>query len=73
MPPTFDGEVLRYVDLDIGILVKPDFSYQLIDLDDFETNARRYDYPDEVRENVRLAVEDLTHMIESRAFPFNSQ
>jgi Uncharacterized domain/protein associated with RNAses G and E len=73
MLPTFDGEVLSYVDLDIDILVKPDFSYQVLDLDDFETNARRYDYPDEVRENVRLAVDDLTHMIEGRAFPFNSQ
>jgi protein associated with RNAse G/E len=72
MPPTFDGEVLSYVDLDVDVLVKPDFSYQVLDLDDFETNARRYHYPDEIRENVRLAVDDLTRMIESRAFPFNS-
>ena len=73
MPPTFDGEVLSYVDLDIDILVKPDLSYQVLDLDDFETNARRYDYPDEVRKNVRLAVDDLIHIIENRAFPFDSQ
>jgi protein associated with RNAse G/E len=72
MPPTFDGEVLSYVDLDVDVLVKPDFSYQVLDLDDFETNARRYHYPDEIRENVRLAVDDLTRMIQRRAFPFNS-
>jgi len=73
MPPTFDGEVLSYVDLDVDVLVKPDFSYQVLDLDDFEINARRYRYPDEIRENVRLAVDDLTRMIESREFPFNWQ
>ena len=71
MPPSFDGHVLQYVDLDIDVLVKPDFSYQVLDLEDFETNARAYDYPPDVRENARAALAELVHLIETRSFPFD--
>ena len=70
-PPSFDGEVLSYVDLDIDVLVQPDFSYQVLDLEDFENHARLYSYPTEVRENVQLALNELIRMVETRAFPFS--
>jgi uncharacterized protein len=73
MPPTFDGEVLSYVDLDVDLLVNPDFSYQILDFDDFEANAAIYNYPIDVRENVHRSVSELIQMIETQAFPFNSQ
>lgn len=71
MPPTFDGHILQYVDLDIDVLVRPDFSYQVLDLDDFERNARAYDYPLEVRENSQAALAELVRLIETRSFPFD--
>jgi protein associated with RNAse G/E len=71
MPPTFDGRVLTYVDLDIDVLVKPDFSYQVLDLEDFEENARAHDYPLDVRENAHAALAELIQLIETRSFPFN--
>lgn len=70
MPPSFDGHVLQYVDLDIDLLVRPDFSYQVLDLDDFEVNARIYNYSPEVRENVYQALAELSRLIETRSFPF---
>jgi uncharacterized protein len=73
MPPTFDGETLSYVDLDLDILVQPDFSYQILDADDFERNAQRYAYPVEVEANARRAVDELVGMIETREFPFNPE
>jgi uncharacterized protein len=73
MPPSFDGEVLSYVDLDIDVLVEPGFSYQVLDLEDFEANAKRYDYPEKVQENARRAVDELISLIEARAFPFSEQ
>ena len=33
MPPSLEDNVLTYIDLDIDILVQPDFSYQVLDLD----------------------------------------
>ena len=70
IPPTFDGEVLSYVDLDLDILVAPDFSYQILDAEDFERHAELYGYDDEVRANAEVAVKELIAMIENRAFPF---
>jgi protein associated with RNAse G/E len=72
LPPTFDGQTLTYVDLDIDIIVKPDFSYQILDRDEFEQNAERLGYPVEVREGAERALLELLNMIESRAFPFAS-
>ena len=71
MPPSFDGHVLSYVDLDIDVLVKPDFSYQVLDLEDFEDNARALNYPLEVRENAHAALAELIKLIEARSFPFD--
>jgi protein associated with RNAse G/E len=71
MPPSFDGQVLSYVDLDIDVFVKPDFSYQVLDLEDFEANARLYDYPLDVRNNAHAAQAELMRLIETRSFPFN--
>ena len=70
--PTFDGETLSYVDLDLDILVDPDLSYRILDVEDFERNAEDYGYSVEVRANARRAVDELVRMIETRAFPFNS-
>jgi protein associated with RNAse G/E len=70
-PPSFDGRVLSYIDLDIDVLVAPDFTYKVLDVEDFEHNAKRYAYPDEVQANARRALADLIELIEARAFPFN--
>jgi protein associated with RNAse G/E len=70
VPASFDGETLSYVDLDLDILVDPDLSYRVLDVEDFEINARRYRYTEEVRASARQALEELVKMIETRAFPF---
>ena len=69
-PPHFDDEVLSYVDLDIDVLVQPDLSYRVLDLEEFETNAIRYAYSDDIRKNAQAAVSELIEMIESKQFPF---
>jgi len=70
MPPSLEDKVLTYIDLDIDILVQPDFSYQVLDLDEFEENASRFGYSEEVKSQAQTAVKELVSMIESRQFPF---
>ena len=70
-PPSFDGRVLSYIDLDIDVFVAPDLTYKILDVEDFEENARRYAYPEDVQANARRAVDELIALIESGAFPFN--
>ena len=66
-PPTFDGLVLTYVDLDVDVLVETDFSYRVLDLEDFEASQ----YPAEMQDNARQALNELIELIETRSFPFN--
>ncbi|HEX8141753.1 MAG TPA: DUF402 domain-containing protein [Pyrinomonadaceae bacterium] len=73
VPPTFDGRVLSYVDLDIDILVAPDLSYRIVDEDEFALNAARFDYPSEVHARAADALAELLTLIESRRFPFDYQ
>jgi protein associated with RNAse G/E len=70
-PPSFDGHVLSYIDLDIDVLVAPDLTYKILDLDDFEANAKTYAYPEDVQANAHGALKELTKLIDARAFPFN--
>lgn len=66
-PPSFDSAVLTYVDLDIDVLVESDFTYKILDLEDFEASQ----YPAEIDQNARQAVAELIRRIEARSFPFN--
>lgn len=70
-PTTFDGSVLTFVDLDIDILVTPEFAYTVLDEDEFAENANRYGYPDEVRQRVQVAVSELIGLLEAKQFPFS--
>jgi protein associated with RNAse G/E len=69
-PPTFADGTLSYVDLDIDVLVQPDLSCQVLDLEEFRANAVRYDYSGEVESMARAAVDELISLIERREFPF---
>ncbi|MCM3869906.1 MAG: DUF402 domain-containing protein [Pyrinomonadaceae bacterium] len=71
VPPAFDGQVLSYVDLDMDILVEPDLSYRIVDLEDFKENAERFGYSEDVQTNARQGLERLVELIESRSFPFD--
>ena len=69
-PPELNGGTLTYIDLDIDILVQPDFSFQVLDEDEFETNAGLYGYSPEEKISARSAVDELIGMIEQHHFPF---
>ena len=71
MPPSLSGGVLSYIDLDIDILVQPDWSFQVLDLEEFAANAQHYGYPDLVKCQTHKAVAELISMIETRQFPFS--
>jgi protein associated with RNAse G/E len=72
MPPTINHSVLSYIDLDIDILVRPDFSYQILDLEEFAANAAWYGYPEQVKTQAHEAVDELISMIKARQAPFVS-
>ena len=73
MPPVFTDGVLDYVDLEIDVLVLPDFSYKILDIAEFNANAVKFAYPAEVVFRAERALEEILQGIENREFPFDWQ
>ncbi|MGI9037038.1 MAG: DUF402 domain-containing protein [Pyrinomonadaceae bacterium] len=69
-PPSISDKVLNYIDLDIDVLVRKDFSFEILDLDEFETNSVRFGYAEEIFLNVERSLCELLNLIKTRQFPF---
>jgi hypothetical protein len=72
LPPEFNGRTLRYIDLDIDVVVAADGEVTILDRDEFEANARRFDFPPSTVNAVEDALVELLQLIERRAEPFTS-
>jgi len=71
IPPRLENNTLSYVDLDIDVFVHADFTYEVLDMEDFNRNTRLYSYPQEIEQQAYQAVEELKALIYQREFPFN--
>ena len=72
MPPTFDNGCLDYVDLDIDVLLWKDQQPEILDYEEYHSNAEKYAYPVEVDKRVRSSLIELSRLIGERKFPFDS-
>jgi len=70
MPPSFEGDTLDYVDLDIDILVSKDSDIQLLDQEEYEENSNFYGYSPEIQNRVAKSISELRNMIRLNQFPF---
>lgn len=71
LPPAL-GEGATYTDLGLSLLVNPDFSYEVLELDAFEHLAEALQYTEEVRIGALMALDGLMRSVERRAGPFLS-
>jgi Protein of unknown function (DUF402) len=71
LPVTLRGRTIEYVDLDLDLIIQPDWGYVIDDQDEFEVNRLAMAYPDHViaaaHEGIRLA----TAAVEARAWPLD--
>ncbi|MCA1636533.1 MAG: DUF402 domain-containing protein [Acidobacteria bacterium] len=70
-PATLSEGVLNFKDLDIDVLLTPDFSYRILDEEEFELHSTQSDYPPRFGPRVYQALADLLTLIERREFPFD--
>jgi uncharacterized protein len=70
-PARLEGDTLSFVDLDVDVLVRPDFTFDVLDEDEFEANAHLFGYTEELRARVRDSLDELLKLIKSRQFPFD--
>lgn len=69
MPPTFVGGELNYIDLDIDVVVWSDMRYQILDRDEFEENAAKFNYSEKIREMVEATLAELIAIVERGDLP----
>ncbi len=69
MPPVFENGVLDFVDLDIDVLVWPDSRYLVLDEDEYEENAVKFGYPDNVKTAVSETLSNLIKIIKNKGLP----
>jgi hypothetical protein len=70
-PPQLENGVLDYVDLEIDILVWRDFSFEILDLDEYEESAKTFNFSDEIKYKVDESLNKLLEMIKEKQFPFD--
>lgn len=71
MPPTFNKGVLDYIDLEIDVLIWKDFSFEILDLDEFEEKAAKFKFPADLKIKTEKSLDELLKMIKIRQFPFD--
>lgn len=71
-PPKIAEKTIQYIDYDIDVIVHPDFTYNIKDLDEYEENQQFYRYSIEVKNNVEQAMEQMKKYIEERKVPFRT-
>lgn len=72
-PARWEEGVLVYTDYDLDLVVKEDFTYEVLDEAEFADNKAYYKYDDQVVEKVGAALHRLKRMIADRQAPFNDQ
>jgi len=73
MPPIYKEGVLDYIDLDVDVVVWDDFSYKVLDRNEYKASAALFDYPEQVTLQVERAVDELIGLIERKEFPFDAE
>lgn len=71
MPPTFQNDVLEFIDLDIDVVVWRNFNYEILDVEEFKENSVKYNYPDIIINKALDGLQELLKMIAAKKFPFN--
>jgi protein associated with RNAse G/E len=71
MPPKFENNILDYVDLDVDVLVWKDFSVEILDMDEFEENSKKFNYSAEIKKKTNESLNKILELIENRDFPFD--
>lgn len=71
-PAQLSEGLLTFVDLDIDVLVAPDFTLRVLDEEEFEEHEKLYGYPPEFRARAHEALAEVCALARARRFPFDA-
>lgn len=64
LPPTIEFDRLMYTDLELTVLVKPDLSFEVLTMAEFEHAANTLRYNEETRLSSLMALQSLTSLVQ---------
>ena len=70
MPYSFESGQLDFIDMDIDVIVWPDGTLQVVDLDEFEKNKVKYQFPENVVATAKQTLGEITRSIRDGVHPF---
>ena len=73
LPASFDGDKLRWVDLDIDVRCYLDGSPRVLDEDEFERSRAEMAYPDALVKQALAARDEVLRLGSGGAFPFDHE
>lgn len=69
-PFVYDQKAIKYIDYDLDVKVFPDFTYKILDEDEYRKHKSEMDYPEEIQSIIYQQLDILIDMIENRSGPF---
>lgn len=70
-PSVFSNNSLSFVDLDLDLVKQSNEDWRVIDIEEFENNSTKYNYPSELKEAAIQGLEVLKNMAKRKVFPFD--
>lgn len=70
-PCIYNGKKLEYIDYDIDVIVQSDYTYEIVDCDEYTKNSVKYSYTTEIKDSLIIGLKQLQERIRLRKDPFN--
>jgi len=72
-PYLIDDEALKYIDYDLDIKVLDDFSYNVLDRNEYNKHQKKMGYSEELKVILEKELELLKVLVETKSDPFNKE
>ena len=72
-PYLIDDEALKYIDYDLDIKVIDDFSYNILDRNEYNKHKAKMEYSTKLKKILEIELNSLKRMIDNREDPFNHE
>lgn len=70
-PPALKNNDIHFIDLDIDLVREKNQDWQVTDMDEFQLNSKRYQYPLKLKEDALNSLSRLKNKVKNKVFPFN--
>ena len=70
-PSIYDGEAIKNIDYDLDVKLYPDWSYQILDENEYAMHAEKMGYPEDVKKVIEDQMSKLLKLMEDEKEPFN--